>query len=45
MIRLIVLDADGTIWDHHNVTELRGPFKLVSKDVAEGHKRSKGKVK
>jgi magnesium-dependent phosphatase-1 len=35
MIRLIVLDADGTIWDHHNVTELRGPFKLVSKDVAE----------
>lgn len=35
MIRLIVLDADRTIWDHHNVTELRGPFKLVSREVAE----------
>ncbi|MGC9201569.1 MAG: magnesium-dependent phosphatase-1 [Thermoproteota archaeon] len=35
MIRLVVLDADRTIWDHHNVTELRSPFKLVSKDVAE----------
>lgn len=35
MIRLVVLDADRTIWDHHNVTELKGPFKLVSKEVAE----------
>ncbi|MBO3763458.1 MAG: magnesium-dependent phosphatase-1 [Thermoproteota archaeon] len=35
MIKLIILDADKTIWDHHNVTELRSPFKLVSKEIAE----------
>jgi magnesium-dependent phosphatase-1 len=35
MIKLIVLDADRTIWDHHNVTELVSPFKLVSEGVAE----------
>lgn len=25
-IKLVILDLDRTLWDHHNVTELRAPF-------------------
>lgn len=35
MIKLVVMDADGTIWNHHSVSELVSPFRLISRDVAE----------
>lgn len=25
-VKLVILDLDRTLWDHHNVTELRAPF-------------------
>jgi magnesium-dependent phosphatase-1 len=28
-IKLVILDLDRTLWDHHNVTELRAPFSRV----------------
>ena len=35
LIKLVVMDADGTIWNHHSVSELVSPFRLISRDVAE----------
>ncbi|MBI3974917.1 MAG: magnesium-dependent phosphatase-1 [Armatimonadetes bacterium] len=32
-IRLVILDCDRTLWDHHNVTELRLPFTKVDRDA------------
>jgi magnesium-dependent phosphatase-1 len=35
LIKLVVMDADGTIWNHHSVSELVSPFRLISRDIAE----------
>jgi magnesium-dependent phosphatase-1 len=35
MIKLIVLDADGTIWSHHDASALVAPFEIVSCDVIQ----------
>ncbi|HVH32290.1 MAG TPA: magnesium-dependent phosphatase-1 [bacterium] len=28
-VKLVILDLDRTLWDHHNVTELHAPFTLI----------------
>lgn len=28
-VKLVILDLDRTLWDHHNVTELRAPFTRI----------------
>ena len=34
-VRLVILDCDLTLWDHHNVSELRLPFSRVDADTVE----------
>jgi len=34
-VKLVVLDLDGTLWDHLDASSLKPPFKLVSRDVVE----------
>ena len=35
MIKLVVFDADKTLWDHHNVSIFRKPYKLLDEDSIE----------
>ncbi|MGQ9781273.1 MAG: magnesium-dependent phosphatase-1 [Nitrososphaeria archaeon] len=35
MIKLVVLDADKTIWSHHDASALVAPFRLMSRDVVQ----------
>jgi len=35
MIKLVIIDADRTIWTHHSVSSLIAPIKLISRDVAQ----------
>ncbi|MEM3403487.1 MAG: magnesium-dependent phosphatase-1 [Nitrososphaeria archaeon] len=44
MIKLIIIDADCTIWSHHNASSLIPPFKLLSKDLIEDRYGSKIKL-
>lgn len=32
-VRLVILDCDRTLWDHHNVSELQLPFVRVDADT------------
>jgi len=32
-IKLVVLDADGTIWDHLNISAMKPPFRLEGRDT------------
>ena len=41
MIKVVVFDADKTLWDHHNVLEFEEPLKLVDANTIED---SKGRV-
>ena len=34
-VRLVILDLDRTLWDHHNVTDLRLPFRRVDAETVE----------
>lgn len=34
-VRLVILDLDRTLWDHHNVTELQPPFHRVDAETVE----------
>jgi magnesium-dependent phosphatase-1 len=33
-VKLVILDLDRTLWDHHNVTELRAPFTRIDAQTA-----------
>jgi magnesium-dependent phosphatase-1 len=32
MIKLIIFDADKTLWDHHNISEFEGEIKKISEN-------------
>src|SRR3989442_15216441 len=32
-VRLVILDLDRTLWDHHNATELRAPFTRIDEQT------------
>lgn len=32
-VKLVILDADGTIWDHHNISSMKLPFRLEGRDT------------
>lgn len=34
-VRLVILDCDRTLWDHHNVSELRLPFSRIDTDTIQ----------
>lgn len=34
-IKLVIFDCDRTLWDHHNVSELRPPFRRVDENTVE----------
>lgn len=38
-IKLVVFDADKTLWSHHNVSALTFPFKLLDKDTISDAKK------
>jgi len=38
-IKLVIFDADKTLWSHHNVSALTFPFKLLDKDTISDAKK------
>lgn len=42
--KLVIFDADKTLWDHHNISEFEEPIKIVSEDEIEDCKGRKLKV-
>ena len=34
-VRLAIFDCDRTLWDHHNVSDLRLPFRKLDEDTVE----------
>ena len=41
MLKLVVFDADKTLWDHHNISDFEEPLKLVGTDSVEDSKGNK----
>lgn len=41
MIKVVVLDADKTLWDHPNISNLKPPLKLVNENSLEDSSGSK----
>ncbi|MFP3189416.1 MAG: magnesium-dependent phosphatase-1, partial [Sulfolobaceae archaeon] len=41
MIKVVVLDADKTLWDHPNISDLKPPLKLVNENSLEDSSGSK----
>ncbi|MEM3292941.1 MAG: magnesium-dependent phosphatase-1, partial [Metallosphaera sp.] len=35
MIKLVIFDADKTVWDHYNISEFEAPLKLVDENVLQ----------
>lgn len=35
MIKVVVFDADKTLWDHHNISIFKKPYKLVNENSVE----------
>ncbi len=35
MIKVVVFDADKTLWDHHNISEFEDPLKLLDENTLE----------
>jgi len=35
MIKVVVFDADKTLWDHHNISIFKKPYKLLSENSIE----------
>ncbi|QKQ99522.1 magnesium-dependent phosphatase-1 [Metallosphaera tengchongensis] len=33
MIKLVIFDADKTLWDHYNISEFQDPLTLAGRDV------------
>ncbi|ABP96070.1 MULTISPECIES: magnesium-dependent phosphatase-1 [Metallosphaera] len=33
MIKLVIFDADKTLWDHYNISEFEEPFHLPERDI------------
>jgi len=41
MIKLVIIDADRTMWTHHNVSALIPSFEFIAQDVAQDRYGSK----
>lgn len=34
-IKALFIDLDGTVWDHHDISSLEPPYRLIDRDLAE----------
>ncbi len=41
MIKLVVFDADKTLWDHHNISLFEEPLKIINQNSIEDSKGNK----
>ncbi len=38
MIKLVIFDADKTLWDHYNISEFEEPFSVIDGNVLRDSK-------
>jgi len=43
-IKVVIFDADKTLWDHYNISEFEEPIKIINRDEIEDIKGRKLKV-
>ncbi|MFP3163282.1 MULTISPECIES: magnesium-dependent phosphatase-1 [Acidianus] len=43
-IKVVIFDADKTLWDHYNISEFEDPIKVINKNEIEDAKGRKLKV-
>ncbi len=41
MFKLVILDLDGTLWDHWDASKLEPPFRLINRDTLVDRKGEK----
>ncbi|MEM0173529.1 MAG: magnesium-dependent phosphatase-1 [Sulfolobaceae archaeon] len=44
MIKVVIFDADKTLWDHHNISEFEGELIRIDKDTITDSKGNKLKL-
>jgi len=44
VIKLVIFDADKTLWDHHNISEFEGEVRKIEKDIIVDAKGNKLKL-
>lgn len=43
-VKLVIFDADKTLWDHHNISEFEEPIKAINENEIEDSKGRRLKV-
>ncbi|AWR97598.1 magnesium-dependent phosphatase-1 [Acidianus sulfidivorans JP7] len=43
-IKLVIFDADKTLWDHYNISQFEDPIKVINENEIEDYKGNKLKV-